>query len=523
MDKGISPIRQLAKADFHLVLNCKKIVIRFLIQELQMNRSKRCALETLATAWHFIPWDKVRRLVKSLQQRIAKAIRASRYNKAKALQWMLTHSFAAKLLAVKRIMENSGKNTAGVDKITWKSSSEKLNAAKSLKRNGYKAKPLRRVYIEKKNGKKRPLGIPTMYDRAMQALYHFALEPVSETLADKCSYGFRPERSTHDAIQRCYIHLSRKDSATWILEGDIKGCFDNISHQWLTKNIPMDIIILKQWLKAGFIDKKCLFPSEQGTPQGGIISPILANMVLDGLEATIDKVMNITFRSDGCRKNNIYKIHLIRYADDFIITATCKEILENTVKPVIDAFLCERGLQLSGEKTKITHVEKGLNFLGQHIRKYPSGKLIIRPSKDNFNAVVEKIKHTFVKFRGATPAVLIRNLNPIITGWSNYHRHICAKRHFDKLDMIIWKNTWKWARRRHANLGKIRIFDKYFIKIGIRKWQFFGKFDDGKVILLRHAGRTKIFRHTLINGCANPYDPAWKNYFLVRNKHKSVA
>ncbi len=275
-----------------------------------------CALETKPANWKTVNWKQAEREVKSFQLRIAKATREGRHNKAKALQWMLTHSWSAKLLAVKRVTENSGKRTPGVDGVLWKTPTQKLRAALSLSRKGYKAMPLRRLYILKKNGKKRPLGIPTMQDRAYQALHLLALQPVAETTADKGSYGFRPYRSCHDAIERCYIHLSRRDSAGWILEGDIKGCFDNISHQWLIENIPMDKKILQQWLNAGFIENKRSFPTERGTPQGGIISPTLANMTLDGLETAIDNAFGITIRPDGCRKNNPHKIHLIRYADD---------------------------------------------------------------------------------------------------------------------------------------------------------------------------------------------------------------
>ena len=233
-----------------------------------MNPSKRCALKTLATAWYFVSWDKAYKIVRSLQKRIAKAISEGYRNRARALQWILTHSFAAKLLAVKRVTENSGKNTPGVDGVLWKSPVQKVKAAKSLSRKGYIVKPLRRVYIKKKNGKERPLGIPTMKDRAMQALFLSALDPVSETTADLSSYGFRRKRSCHDAVERCYIHLSRNDSATWILEGDIKGCFDNISHDWIINNILIDKQIVTKWLKAGFIDKNKLFPTKEGTPQG---------------------------------------------------------------------------------------------------------------------------------------------------------------------------------------------------------------------------------------------------------------
>jgi len=300
------------------------------------------------------------------------------------------------------------------------------------------------------------------------------------------------------------------------MEGDIKGCFDHINHQWLMQNIPMDKTVLQQWLKAGFIENKRLFPTTEGTPQGGIISPTLANMTLDGLEACIDKAFGITIRPDGCRKNNHFKIHLIRYADDFIITASEKEILENKVKPLVEEFLQTRGLELSQEKTKITHISEGFDFLGQNIRMYSGGKLLIRPSKDAIRSVKEKLKGIIVKHRGSQSAVLIKNLNPVITGWANYHRHICSKGTFYKLDRILWRNLWNWARRRHNNLGNRKIASLYFMRMGNRKWQFFGKFNDSKIILLRMFGCFHIKRHTLINGSANPFDPHWDNYFFKR-------
>lgn len=488
-----------------------------------MNPSKRCALKTLATAWYFVSWDKVYKIVRSLQRRIAKAISEGYRNRARALQWILTHSFAAKLLAVKRVTENSGKNTPGVDGVLWKSPVQKLKAAESLSRKGYIVKPLRRVCIKKKNGKERPLGIPTMKDRAMQALFLSALDPVSETTADFSSYGFRRKRSCHDAVERCYIHLSRNDSATWILEGDIKGCFDNISHDWIINNILIDKQIVTKWLKAGFIDKNKLFPTKEGTPQGGIISPTLANMVLDGLEEAIYKSVNTRIRKyDGCRRN-YHKIHFVRYADDFIVTGSSEDILRNVVKPVIAEFLAARGLTLSETKTKITDVYAGFDFLGQNIRKYSNGKLLIRPSKENFKAVLSKIKQIITDHKGNPTVILIRRLNSVITGWTNFHRHIAAYKHFNDLDRFIWFYLWKWAKRRHAKKGYYWIADKYFKRTGSRKWNFFGTFDNGKEIILVHASDTFIKRHVLINGKANPYCALWDKYFRQRYARKMAA
>lgn len=236
------------------------------------------------TDWHAIDWKSANHNVRRLQARIVKATQEKRWGKVKALQRLLTHSFSGKALAVRRVTENQGKHTPGVDKVTWNTPHKKINAVYSLRQRDYHPQPLRRIYIPKKNGKRRPLGIPCMKDRAMQALYLLALDPVAETTADPNSYGFRPQRSTADAIEQCFIALGNRASAQWVLEGDIKGCFDAISHTWLLTHIPTEKTILRKWLQAGYMDKHVLHPTAEGTPQGGIISPVLANMTLDGLE-----------------------------------------------------------------------------------------------------------------------------------------------------------------------------------------------------------------------------------------------
>ena len=231
---------------------------------------KPCASSNKVQSWESIDWTKARAYVKKLQMRIVKAQKEGHYSKVKSLQWLLTHSFYAKALAVKRVTSNRGKKTAGVDHELWLTPQAKFKAISKLNRRGYTPKPLRRHYIPKKNGKMRPLGIPTMTDRAMQTLYKFAVEPIAETYADPNSYGFRTGRSLHDAIEQCFTDLNKGKSPQWILEGDIKGCFDHISHEWLLENIPMDTKILYKWLKCGFIETRRLFPTEEGAPQGGL-------------------------------------------------------------------------------------------------------------------------------------------------------------------------------------------------------------------------------------------------------------
>ena len=359
------------------------------------------------------------------------AAKLKKYRLMRSLQWLLAHSFYGKLLAVRRVTSNKGKNTPGVDGVVWKTSRQKTNAVKLLYRRGYRATPLRRVYIPKKSGKLRPLGIPTMRDRAMQALYASALAPIAETWADPNSYGFRQRRSCADAISQCFNWLSRRNSATWVLEADISACFDTISHQWILENIPIDKKMLKQWLTAGFLDKGELFPTLKGTPQGGIISPIIMNMTLDGLENIADKSVPWYLPRTGNRTG----VAVIRYADDFGI-----------------------------------------------------------------------------------------RLNQTIRGWCNYHRHACSSRIFNWFDSWLFWEIKRWLHRRHPNKGRRWIIKKYYRLYRNNLWSFHAtqKNADGKneYRYLLMAGRTRIVRHVKILPPANPYDPAWTDYFTYRNKKK---
>ncbi len=480
--------------------------------------------DNLQSNWDRIDWTKAEQAVKKLQARIVKAQKEGRHNKVKALQWTLTHSFYAKALAVKRVTSNGGGCTPGVDKEIWDTPKAKMQAITQLKRRGYQPMPLRRVHIKKSNGKLRPLGIPTMKDRAMQALYLMALEPVSETTADTRSYGFRKERCCMDAIQQCHNILRKGYSPEWILEGDIKGCFDHISHEWLLANIPMDKAILRKWLKCGYVFNKQMFPTEEGTPQGGIISPTLANMTLDGLQKAL---------ADRYKRHHVNgklyspMVNLVRYADDFIITCENKETLENEIKPLVAEFMSERGLTLSEEKTVITNVHDGFDFLGFNIRKY--GKdILTKPTKKSEKRFMENIRKVIKENKGCRQESLIRMLNSKIRGWGGYYQHGATRDSFHRIDHQIFLSLWQWAKRRHSKKGKRWIKDRYWHDIRGNKWTFASKFKkpngkEDQLTLLSLTSSFPFLQYTQIKGDMNPFDADCRLYFYKRKKSKMLV
>lgn len=474
---------------------------------------KTCASSDVADAWEKIDWNRAKAYVKKLQMRIVKAQQEGKYGKVKSLQWVLTHSFYGRALAVKRVTENRGKKTAGVDGELWATPKRKYEAILQLKRKGYKPLPLKRVYIPKKNGKKRPLSIPTMHDRAMQMLYKFALEPIAEITADPNSYGFRAGRCVQDAIEQCFTCLNKAKSPKWVLEGDIKGCFDNISHEWIMENIPMDKEILHKWLKCGYIETKKLFPTEQGAPQGSPISPTICNMVLDGLEIRIREAYHKT-KVNG--KAYFPKVNFIRYADDFIVTGESREILENGVLPIIRMFMSERGLELSEEKTVITHITEGFDFLGCNVRWYKD-RLLTKPSKKNYKAIVEKIRKIVKDNPSIKQEDLIRILNPTIRGWVNFQKYNVSTEAFVRFDFDVWRCLWRWCVKRHPKKGRKWIAQRYFRRVGTRSWTFSAKCNDKENLNLIYATDTKIIRFLKTKSEATPFDPQYDEYFEERD------
>lgn len=466
------------------------------------------APSTRAQNWNRVNWQQVASHVYRMQMRIAESIREGRWGKAQALQHILARSFYARLWAVKTIMTNKGSRTPGIDGVIWKTPGQYWQAALDLNARGYRARALRRIYIPKKNGRKRPLGIPTLHDRAMQALYALGLKPIAETVADKHSYGFRERRSLHDATKMVFNALSHKASAQWILEADIQACFDRISHDWLMKHIPLPENILRQWLKSGYMESSTLYDTDEGTPQGGIISPILCNMTLDGLEALV-----INGRNKKQRKLNI-----IRYADDFVITGASPDYLLQEIKPALERFLLERGLQLSQEKTQLSHISDGFNFLGFNFRKYEN-KLLVKPQDGKIKALLDKARDFLNCHHGIPYHVMLLKLNRIIRGWAYAYRKVVAKSRMQFADYHLYFLVRKWLSREHHSHTWGGIRKRYCKRVKGRVnfcAEYFSAKGESKQVCLFRASDLPIRYHNKVRCEATPYDPAYREYFKQR-------
>ena len=483
--------------------------------------------------WNQLPWHKLERGLFKLQKRIYRASQRGDVKTFRRLQKLMMKSWSAKCLAVRRVtQDNTGKKTAGVDGQKSLTPKQRLNLVNKLNL-GAKASPTRRVWIPKPGREeKRPLGIPTMKDRALQALVKLALEPEWEARFEPNSYGFRPGRSCQDAIGAIFNAIRSK--AKYVLDADIAKCFDCINHPALLNKLNTFPLVRRQiraWLKAGVIDDRQLVPTSEGTPQGGVISPLLANIALHGMEERIKTFVETCDqkRMDGRQLpkwNKRDSISLIRYADDFVILHEDLTVVQGC-RDIISEWLTGMGLELKTSKTKLTHTlegygdeKPGFNFLGFNIRQHPVGKYttgkntkgkslgfktIITPSKEKCKEHYQQISDVIDSHKASPQSALIGRLNPIIKGWGNYYSNVCSKKTFNKMDDQIYTKLKSWATHRHRKKGQKWIADKYWKTIGGDNWVFATRQGENSLRLLKHSA-TKINRYVKVKGDASPYD-----------------
>ncbi|AKE66641.1 Retron-type RNA-directed DNA polymerase [Microcystis aeruginosa NIES-2549] len=474
--------------------------------------------------WKDINWRKAERCVFKLSKRIFKASQRGDVKLVHKLQRLLLKSWYAKLIAVRRVsQDNQGKKTAGVDGIKSLTPKQRMALVNNLK-PGNKSKPTRRVWIPKPNtDEKRPLGIPTMYERALQALVKLALEPEWEAKFEPNSYGFRPARSAHDAIGAIYISINKKPK--YVLDADISKCFDKINHQKLLTKLqtyPKLRQQIKAWLKSGVMDGKNLFPTNEGTPQGGVISPLLANIALHGME---ERVKQYAKTLKGNKSKNEQALTLIRYADDFVILHEDLKVIKEC-QEIIKQWLAEMGLELKPSKTRISHTLEtyddyvGFDFLGFNIRQYQVGKhhgaksskgvklgfkTLIKPSAEKVKSHLKKLGEVVNSQKSSPQDALIKRLNPIIRGWSNYYSSVVSSKTFTDCDYYFFEKLKRWAYRRHPMKNKTWIMRKYWHTEGKDNWVFSTRGGKNPFKLARHLD-TKIVRYVKVKGDKSPYD-----------------
>jgi RNA-directed DNA polymerase len=500
--------------------------------------------------WHDIKWRKLERGVFKLQKRIFQASNRGDVKLVRRLQKLLVKSWSAKMLAVRRVsQDNQGKKTAGVDGVKSLTPNQRMDLVRRIE-IGTKVKPTRRVWIPKPGtSEERPLGIPTMYDRALQALIKLVLEPEWEAKFEANSYGFRPGRSCHDAIGAIFGAIKQKSK--FVLDADISKCFDKINHQTLLQKLNTFPTLRRQiraWLKAGVMDGKKLFPTHEGTPQGGVISPLLANIALHGLEELIMGLApNVDMKDSRGYQigavNKIRSMSLIRYADDFVVLHENLEVIQMCNRK-IEEWLSDLSLELKPSKTRISHTlneiddeKPGFNFLGFNVRQFPIGKhstgkdthgnllgfkTIITPSKDGQKRHYRKVTDVINKMQGLDQARLIKQLNPIIRGWCNYYSTVVSKKVFSRIYSLVFWKLMKWGIKRHQNKGRKWVKDKYFHIVGGKNWTFAFRNGDTALMLRKH-GDTEIKRHVKVKGKASPYDGNWVYWSIRRGENPEVS
>ena len=487
--------------------------------------------------WNLIPWRKLERRVFKLQKQIYRASKANDYKKIHNLQRLLMKSWSAKCLAIRKVtQENQGKKTAGVDGIKSLSPKARMKLIGQLK-IGNKAKPTRRIWIPKPGkDEKRPLGIPTIYDRANQALAKLALEPEWEAKFEENSYGFRPGRSAHDAIKAIWDKVVHKPK--YVLDADIAKCFDRIDHKQLLNKLntfPKFRQQIKAWLKSGVMEEGLFSKTDMGTPQGGTISPLLANVALDGMEEMLKQyIETIPLRSGGrviSKQQRRLTLGVIRYADDLVVIHPELEVVQNCQR-ILSNWLAEMGLELKPSKTKIVHTLKelsgekpGFDFLGFNIKQFSKGKhhsgktggknskllgfkTFITPSKDSINKYWNNLKTIINGRKAASQAELIKKLNPVIRGWVNYFSVVNSKETLNDLDNLLWQKLRSWVNRRHPMKNTNWKRKKYWKTIGLDNWRFAVNIEsEDPIILLKHRD-TKIKQKDFVKvkGNKSPFD-----------------
>lgn len=485
--------------------------------------------------WKTLPWKQIQRVVFRLQKRIYLASLRGDQRQVRQLQKLLSKSRSARLLAVRKVtQDNQGKQTAGVDGVKSLTAKQRMRLSGTIHLR-QRAKPLRRVWIPKPDStEKRPLGIPVMQDRALQALLKLVLEPEWEARFEPNSYGFRPGRSAHDAISAIYNCINQR--AKWVLDADIEKCFDRIDHQrLLTKvdTLPVFRQQLKGWLKAGVLEGDMFSPTEAGTPQGGVISPLLANIALHGMEQYVQQ----QFRQRRISPTRLSaRITLIRYADDFVVIHEDKAVLEQC-QGLLAGWLSEWGLAMKPSKTRLVHTLNptgeqlaGFDFLGMTVRQFKVGrshsgkdqrghllgfKTLIKPSKKAQSRHWQRLREVIRRQRSSPQEALIREMNPIVRGWCAYYAGVVAKDIFSRMDFLMYNGLRRWAMRRHSSKHRRRIIRKYW-RLEQGSW----KFDTPQGVKLRYHSYTLVVRHVKVAGTRSPYDGDWV-YWGKRLSHHS--
>lgn len=491
--------------------------------------------------WRTIPWHKLERRVFKLQTRIFRASRRGDIKAVRRLQKTLMRSRSAKCLAVRRVsQDNQGKQTAGVDGIKSLTPDQRLELVNQL-RLSRRAKPTRRVWIPKpgRKGENRPLGIPTLADRALQALVKLALEPEWEARFEPNSYGFRPGRGCHDAIEAIYNGTFLK--AKYVLDADISKCFDQINQEKLLAKLNTFPTLRRQiqaWLKSGVMDQGQWFATSAGTPQGGVISPLLANIALHGMEERIKQAFP---RWDAKRGGHCQPPHLIRYADDFVVLHADLTIVQQC-QQMLSEWLTPMGLTLHPSKTRITHTlhsqdgNRGFDFLGFTVRQFPAGKhhtahnaygtplgfkTLIQPSQVSIQRHQEKLKQIIQRHQSATQSQLINALNPVIIGWSNYFSTVVSSHAYQRLDHWLYFQLKNWATHRHPRKSQRWIANKYWLIDRGEGWTFATVSPDGIQRLAVH-NHTAIKRYIKVQSTRSPFDADWLYWSIRMGRHPQV-